>query len=203
LVWRKENTVEEHTSTAGGTEEGRREFLQVLGQFDAPAFVRRARAVQAALDGLAAKCRRQRDEWLGMPRLRVGLLHALAGDWAVLRPFLAEGAEAVLEQLLLELNPKLRSIVTATTSARALRRALRELIASLERFNRRWTEYLARQDFRAIDEARDGYNKYYVLEKECALRSPVLARRGYQPLAPMSVAELEALLPLLPVPRLR
>jgi hypothetical protein len=196
--------VEEHNAVlASGSEEGRREVLHVIAQYGGPAYVRRARGVQEALDALLAKCRRQREEWLGMARLRLGTLHALAGGWANLSALLAEGEEAVLEQLHAELAPKLRAPVAPTTSRRALRRALAELISSLERFNRRWTEHLGKQDLRAVNEARAGYNKHYLIEKECALRSPVLARRGFAPLPPLTLADLEALLPPLPVPRTR
>ena len=195
--------MEDETPTlaAGATEEGRREMLQLMGQL-APAYIRRAQGVRQALDALVAACRRQREEWLGMARLRLGMLHALAGgDWSALRPFLAEGQEAVLEALRVELAPRLRTTIEPTTSARVLRRALRELLESLERFNRRWAEHLARQDLRPVNEAREGYNKYYLLEKECAVRSPALARRHFEPLPPLTLADLEALVPPLPVPR--
>src|SRR5688500_4232366 len=97
--------------------------MQMLaGLFDAPAYVRRAR-----------------DEWLSMARLRVGLLHALAGDWQAVRPWLADDEQlGVLEQLHKELSPKLRLPPEPTRSPRALRRALQELIESLQRFNARW-----------------------------------------------------------------
>ena len=39
---------------------------QLQGLFDAPAYVRRGRRVQAAFEELLDRCRRQRDEWLGM-----------------------------------------------------------------------------------------------------------------------------------------
>ena len=87
------------------------------------------------------------------------------------------------------------------TSPGALRQALRELHESITRFNRRWRAFLASLDLRPINALRDGYNRYYLLEKECALRSPRLARQGYRPLDPATLAELEALVPLLPMPR--
>ncbi|HVS34068.1 MAG TPA: hypothetical protein VMS17_00705, partial [Gemmataceae bacterium] len=54
-------------------------------------------------------------------------------------------------------------------------------------------------DVHRVNDLRDGYNRYYLLEKECALRSPRLARQGYRPLAPLTVQELEALMPPLPM----
>jgi hypothetical protein len=180
-----------------------REFAQVLSSFDAPAYIRRARGVEQALDFLVQKGRAQREEWLGMARLRLGWLHALAGDWFALRPFLADDEQlAVLELLRTTLNPRLRVPPQQTSSGRTLRRALRELVGSLERFNARWQAYLEKVDLAGVNEAREGYNRYYVIEKACALRSDRLARHGFAPLPPLTVAELAGHLPPLPVPRL-
>jgi hypothetical protein len=179
------------------------EGQQVMAQFDAPAFIRRARGVREALDHLLARCRAQRDEWLGMTRVHLGRLHALAGEWSVLRPLLADNEQlAVLEALRTSLAPKLRAPPSPTDSTSVLRGTLCELVHSLERFNARWQPYLAKVDRRVIDELRERYNKYYVLEKACALRSDVLARRGFEPMSPLTVAELADHLPLLPVPKL-
>jgi hypothetical protein len=179
------------------------EFQQLLASFDVPAFIRRARGVQEALGHLLARCRAQRDEWLKMTKLLVGRLHALAGDWSALRPLLADDEQfAVLESLRVILAPKLRVPPPPTTSVRVLRPTLRELVNSLERFNARWQPYLEQVDRTTINELREGYNRYYVLEKACALRSDRLARIGFEPMAPLTVAELAEHLPLLPVPRL-
>jgi hypothetical protein len=184
-----------------GESEGN-EFQQVLGSFD-PAFLRRARGVQSALDHLLAKCRAQRDEWLKMTKLLLGWLHALVDDWSALRPLLADDEQpAVLEALHGSLAPKLRVPPPRTTSARVLRRTLHELVNSLERFNARWQPYLEQVDCKTVNELRDGYNRHYVLEKACALRSERLARIGFEPMAPLTVAELAAHLPLLRVPKL-
>jgi hypothetical protein len=184
------------------TDPERDAFKQLLSQYDAPAYVRRARRVQAAFDELLAGCRLQRDEWLQMARLRLGTLRALAGCWDVLRPLLADdGQIQVLRELEAVLNPQLRVPIEPTTSRRALRQALGELRESLERFNRRWAAYLAEVDVTFVNELRDGYNRYYLVEKECVLRNARVARQGYQPLPPLTRRELEGLLPSLPVPR--
>jgi hypothetical protein len=93
--------------------------------------------------------------------------------------------------------------VEVTLSVRALRRALRELRESLEFFNRRWQPFLEEVDLTWVNELRDGYNRYYVIEKECVVRLPSLARQGFEPLAPATPAEVAAVLPLLPVPEIR
>ena len=101
---------------------------RVLGRFDAPAYVRRARAVEEALRHLVLECRGKRDGMALVTRLRVGRLRLQAGgDWAPLRPFLAdEGQLAVLQALHDELRPVLRAPVAPLTSAKRLARALSE-----------------------------------------------------------------------------
>jgi hypothetical protein len=180
-------------------ESGRRQMLEMLGRFDGPAYLRRARGVQQAYEGLLARCRRQRAEWLAMVRLLVGELAARAGGWAPLEALLGKEQADLLAGLHAELSPKLRVPVKPTTSARALRRAIGELNEALERFNRRWRGYLDELDLNHVNNLRDGYNRYYLLEKECALGSPVLARMGFRPLPPLPIGEVEALVPLLPV----
>lgn len=179
-------------------------FKQFLSRFDAPAYIRRARGVQAALEQLHEHCRRQRAEWSEMVRLRIGMIHALAGNWDNLRPLLADEEQLdILRYQLAALAATLRAPVEPTTSARVLRRALRELRDSLERFNQRWQTFLANVDLSTVNELREGYNRYYVLEKECAVRSARIARQGFTPLPPLTLAEIESQFPLLPVPRLR
>jgi hypothetical protein len=63
--------------------------------------------------------------------------------------------------------------------------------------------FLANVDLTAVNELREGYNRYYVLEKECAVRSARIARQGFTPLPPLTHDELMSQFPLLPVPRLR
>jgi hypothetical protein len=188
-------------------EPGRREIQELLAQYDAPAYIRRARGVEEALERLLAAGRTKRLEWLKMVRLLVGELRAMAGgglaDHPALRPLLDDESLAGLDRLHAELAPKLRVPVEQTTSARPLRRKAREVIEALERFNRRWRRHLDDLDLGIVNALREGYNRYYLLEKECALRSAALARRGFQPLPPLTLAEVEEQLPMLPVPRLR
>jgi hypothetical protein len=186
------------------TDPDRRQFNEVASLFDAPAYIRRGRGVEQALEYLVGCCQVVREEYLQMPRLLIGQLHALvAGDWPALAPLLADAAQpAVCAGLHATLAPKLRLPPGRTSSPRVLRNALRELVGSLERFNTRWAAYLERVDLTTVNELRVGYNRYYVLEKACALKSDLLARRGFQPLPPLDLTELQRHLPLLPVPRL-
>src|SRR5262249_6469307 len=137
-------------------------------------------------------------------RIHLGLLHALAGDWSELQPWLADEEDVhTLRALHAALEPRLRVQVRPTSSPGRLRRALRQLVESIERFNRRWRAHLSQVDLSAVNELRDKYNRYYLLEKECAVRSPRVARLGFRRLEPLTTAELTALLPPLSVPRLK
>ena len=187
-----------------GVDDNKDAFKLFQALYDAPAYVRRARATEAAYDHVLTRCRRQRNEWLLMVRLRLGTVKALAGEWTALLPCLADERQlAQLEQMHAELAPTLRMPVAPTSSQRRLRAALIELRDSIELFNRRWESYLPTVDLAPVNERRDGYNRYYLLEKECALRSPRLARQGFVRLEPLTTADLFAALPLLPVPALR
>jgi hypothetical protein len=187
-----------------GRDDDRRVLKQFLAHYDAPAFARRARQVQEAFDHLVSHCRRQREEWLSVVRTRLGLLHALAGDWVALRPWLAnEDQLRMLWQLQAALDPQLRLPVEPSSSPRKLTRALRELKESIEYFNGRWQGFLETVDLTRVNELREAYNRYYLLEKECAVRSARVARQGFARLHPLTVDDLAALLPPLPVPRLK
>jgi len=178
-------------------------FQRFLAQYDVPAYVRRAQQVQDAYDGLLARCRQQREQWLLHVRTRLGRLYALAGSWETLANCVAEEALRLLQRMYAELAPRLRAPVAPTSSERVLRRAVVELGESIERFNRRWQKFLQQIDLTPVNELREGYNRYYLLEKECAVRSARLARQGFVRLPPLTGAELSVLLPALPVPRVR
>jgi hypothetical protein len=164
--------------------------------YDAPAYVRRARRVQDAFDQLIARCRQRREEWLELVRLRLGTLKARAGEWSRLR-FILDGTQlSGLEELHDALQPRLRVPVESTSSRRLLRHAIGELRASLDRFNARWQVLLEELDLTSLNRLREDYNRYYLLEKECAMRSSRLARLGFQPLEPVTVSDVAELFPL-------
>jgi hypothetical protein len=187
---------------ASGAGEAQNTVKRFLGRYDAPAYARRARRVEEAFEQVLARCRRQRDEWLMMVRIHLGTLHGLAGGWDGLRPYLSGDEQAqVLRHLHEALRPRLRVTIQPTSSGRRLAAALRDLVHGLERFNSRWQDFLEAVDLTPVNELRDGYNRYYLLEKECAMRSARLARQGYVPLPPLTLEDLRALMPPLPVPR--
>ena len=187
-----------------GGGEGQDAVKRFLACYDAPAYARRARRVEEAFEQLVGRCYRRRAEWLMMVRIHLGTLHGLAGDWQDLRPYLAGDKQTqVLQHLHEVLQPRLRVAIQPTFSARRLAAALRDLVHGLERFNSRWRDFLESVDLTPVNELREGYNRYYLLEKECAMRSVRLARQGYAPLPPLTLEDLRALLPPLPVPQLK
>jgi hypothetical protein len=187
---------------------GREDESQIVKRFtshyNAPAYIRRAPQVEDAFEQVVRHCDKQRGEWLLMVRVRLGFLEALAGDWNRVRPWLRDDEQiTILTTLVAMLTPRLRCPPKPVSSGLALRRPLAELIRSIERFNRRWLEFLPTVHFTRVNQLRDGYNRYYLLEKECAIRSARLARQGFKLLEPATVADLMARLPTLPVPQLK
>ena len=71
---------------------------------------------------------------------------------------------------------------------------------SFQRFNERWSKYLHEVDLGPINRLRDGYNRYYLLEKECALWSARIAQSGFVPLNFVTTADLLKEFPLPRVP---
>ncbi len=182
-----------------GRDDGDRIFRRVISHFDAPAYIRRARRVEEAFDILVAGCRRKRDEMLTMVVVRLFTLRGLAGTWERLLPWLADaGQVGTLEQLWAALRPDLQIRIDPTTAARKLRRAFRLLASDIEAFNRCWSDYLPTVDLSGVNQLREGYNRWYVLEKECAVRSQAVARQGFQPLPQLTIEDLSAAFPCLP-----
>ncbi len=184
------------------SEEDRRIVQEIAGRFGPASFMRRAKLVETSWARLLERGDHARREHLAMVRLRVGQLHALAGEDALRRLLPDDADRAMLARLHDELQPELRMPLEPTTSVRTLRGALRDLVEAMESFNARWQRWLAEADLTAVNKAREDYNRYYVLEKECALGSAVVARRDFKPLPPITRGDVEAQLPLLELPRL-
>jgi hypothetical protein len=186
------------------SDEDRRIVNEMIGRFEAPSFIRRARLVETSWDALVERCTQERIQQLEFVRLRLGQLVALAGSWDAVGSLLANDDELnALRQLHDELQPRLRMPLVATTSQRILRGAARELIEAIDSFNRRWNSWLAKVDLEPINRARDSYNRFYLLERECALGSAVLARRAFRRLDPVTIDDLIARFPPLNVPLLK
>ncbi len=173
----------------------------ILLTFDAPAFVRRAMQVEAAWNAILEVCRRERERLLELPRIRLArflkLLHSRQEETISI---CHADDLAYLSALNQEWQPRLRSRVPPARSTAQIAQALAELAASFERFNRRMRNFLSDLDLEPINQLRDGYNRCYLLEKECALRSARLARQGFVPLSPVRVEDLLERFPLLRIP---
>ena len=187
-----------------GRDDERDLFKLFTTHYAAPAYIRRAKGVQEAFDQLVERCRMKREELIPMVRSRLGVLQGLAGERQSLLPYLADPEQiGVLERLTALVEPKVCTPVARTSSGRALRCALAELNESLARFNHRWEACVREVKLDEVNERREGYNRYYILEKECAIRSPTLARQGFQHLEPLTHADLFEVLPPLPLVKLR
>lgn len=161
---------------------------QMLGLFDAPAFVRRAVRMQAEIDKLYRRCERQREDWLDAVRLRLRAWRCCRpDDWR--QPFLEPLLKAVsCEQWEHRGKP-------ATSH-----RTWSELYHSVLRFNTRWSKFISIIDLGPVNDLIDGYHRNYILEKECAFRSPVAARIGFIDVPPITTQALLERYPLLPEP---
>lgn len=176
--------------------------MMVAAQYDAPAYVRRARGVETAYEQLLERCRRQRAEWLFGPRLHLGALRAAVGAWSDLRPLLADDEQVIALDRLHGETGDPAVPMTGPGSRAGRRRALLRLAASVARFNRRWLVFVQKLHLGEVNRLRDGYNRYYLLEKECAVGPARLLPQLFCRLPPLTVSHVLAELPPLPVPRL-
>jgi hypothetical protein len=166
-------------------------FKQVLARFDGPAYIRRGRQTELALESLLDHCRVEYETRLATVRKKVERLsRVIVTDWRLIQrlgePFAFFGIEP---------EPPLGHSAPEGSS----RKALAEVAKSVARFNRQWQQFLHGLDLTAVNAARAGYNRYYLLEKECAVGSLRIAKQGFTPLEPLTAGELLAKFPLLPV----
>jgi len=174
------------------------EIKELLGLFDAPAFARRGQELEYALARLHDRCALQRDAMLDMVRLRLRQWSsAVTGhdSWS-------SSFDAPIEPLWGLAGAEAPAWADRPAPIRRQRTIARDLVASLNRFNRRWTEFLDRLDLEPLNRTVDQYNRYYLLEKECILGSARLALRHFTPQARLTRAALDDQYPALPVPEL-
>ena len=175
------------------------EIKELLGLFDVPAFARRGQDLESSLARLRWRCRRARGGMLDMVRLRLR-------QWASAAD--GPGTESLIFASSIEGLWPLAEAGAPKWAARAaplrrLRGIARDLIASVERFDRRWLEHLGGLDLAPINRQVDDYNRYYLLEKECSLGSARLAARHFVPKARVTLDDVRLELPPLPVPVLK
>jgi hypothetical protein len=171
---------------------------KVLGIFDVPAFARRGHDLEQAVLRLQARCRSQRFQMLDMARMRLRQWARVASSPNDSAPIFASSIEPLW--ILCEAEPP--QWASAPSSLRRRRAVARDLIASITRFNQRWTEFLATLNLEPTNFVIDQYNRYYVLEKECMMGSPRLAARHFTPATRITREQIRSNFPNLPVPEL-
>ena len=87
-------------------------------------------------------------------------------------------------------------------SPRQKRTVARDLVASIQRFNARWRQFLESLNLEPTNQVIEQYNKYYVFEKECVMGSARLAARHFKPVLSLTPKTLLQDYPLLLVPEL-
>ena len=174
------------------------EIKELMGLFDLPAFARRGQDVEYSLKRLHARCRLQREELLEMVRLRLRQWAKVATGWHDWSEIWCSPVDSLWEMAHSE-EPQW---AVRPAPPRQRKTVARDLIASVERFNKRWGQFLEALNLDPINQMIDQYNTYYVLEKECVMGSPRLAARHFAPVPRVSAEGLREEYPMLPVPRL-
>ena len=175
------------------------EIKELLGLFDVPAFARRGQDLEYALTRLRFRCAGVRSGMLDMVRLRLRQWSAAASGPLEASRFFLEPIDPLWP--LAGAEPP--GWARRPESPRRLRSIARDLLASVERFNRRWSSHLDAVDLALLDRQVDHYNRYYLLEKECVLKSSRLAARHFEPKQRVTLDDLRRDHPLLPLPQLR
>jgi len=174
------------------------EMKELMGLFDLPAFARRGLDLDFTLRRMHDRCRAARGALLDMVRVRLR-------QWAsaVIGP---ESWSLVFTRSIAPLWPLSGAEPPqwAGTPAPVRRQRLiaRDLIASVVRFNRRWTQFLDGLNLDPTNHAIDQYNRHYLLEKECVMGSARLAARYFTPMPTLTTQTLLDDHPSLPVPEL-
>ena len=191
-----DDPIDETPAILGGDIET--EIKEMMGLFDAPSFARRGLEMEEMIRRVDLRCRQARSERLEMVRLRLKQWAGVASG--------PDDASALFEAPIDPLWPLSEAEAPRWSPSPAPRRrqlaVARDLIASVERFNRRWGEFLGAINLQSANTVIDHYNRFYVIEKECVMGSGRLAARFFTPVRPMTVEELRRDHPMLPVPSL-
>ncbi|MDM4018102.1 hypothetical protein [Roseiconus lacunae] len=181
-------------------EGSRGEFLRLLVEMgEEPAFVGRARAPELALRSLLIRCQTYRDELLLWPRRHFHVLRKLvAGKWWRLDSFVSDSDP---RERFVKLSEQLPPLETDFSPSFFLthRSALKAFVESAKRFNSTWTDFLASDVLDEVNERRTEFNRYYKIERECAMGNAALGLK-FAPLPVLDPQYLETRFPLLDVP---
>jgi hypothetical protein len=173
------------------------DIKELMGLFDVPAFARRGQDLEITLRRLHERCRSAREALLDMVRLRLR-------QWSRA----ATGPQAWSEVFVSSIEPlwplsgaEDPNWAEAPAPFRQRSIIATDLIASVVRFNHRWTQFLDRLNLDPVNLVIDQYNRYYVLEKECVMGSARLAARHFSPVPNITRETLSHDHPSLPVPQ--
>lgn len=194
------STVADDNSDSQSVRSTENEVKELMGLFDAPAFARRGRDVEWALNRTLHISRNKRLELLDMVHCRLRMWAAATtgpDDWQL--------AFQEPVDILWEISGAPAPVWKAMKkpSSKTVLNLSKGLIQSVERFNTRWTGWVNELQVDSINRQIDHYNKYYILEKECIVGSARLAARLFEPCPRIEPAWLLQQFPLLPVPRLK
>ena len=172
--------------------------------FDTPAYVRRGLTVETEWNALADKLHRTWKDWtVPVGRLCSQLRHQ-AGGLDAFGPWLASPEDLDrLRQLDQRLDHKLKYPPGKAFWHWPLKGSLRRLARMAADLNHAWARHLETQDLEPLNRSREQYNRWYLLEKECAMRSTRLAAGGFEPFPRVGPGDLIKLFPPLPVFRVR
>jgi hypothetical protein len=174
------------------------EVRELMGLFDLPAFARRGQDLEATLRRLHARCRAARVQLLEMVHLRLRQWSRASGGSESWRGVFTSTIEPLWK--LAEAEPPRWELSDASFGRRQT--IARDLVMAVERFNRRWLQFVDRINLEPTNFMIDQYNRYYLLEKECVMGSARLAARHFSPVRPLTTSMLLDEHPTLPVPEL-
>lgn len=172
------------------------EIRELMGMFDVPSFARRGHAMEFTLARFHDRCRATRAEMLDMVRMRLKQWTQASNgpdDW---REFFT----APISELWTLSQADAPTWSDFCRPIRHRHRLAKDLIASIVRFNTRWSRHLNELDLAPINAMIHQYNQFYILEKECVMGSARLAARFFRPEPLLSAESLLQIHPILPVP---
>jgi hypothetical protein len=171
---------------------------ELMGLFDLPAFARRGQDVEATVQRLHDRCERVRSQMFEMVRLRLRQWSgAAAGPESWLGVF-----TSTIEHLWVVTGAPPPRWSDSDAPLKRRRSIANDLIAAVDRANRRWLEALDQLNLDPTNLVIEEYNRYYLLEKECVMGSARLAARHFSPIPLLTKSMLLADHLTIPVPEI-
>jgi hypothetical protein len=163
---------------------------RLLGLYDVPAYVRRARRVEEAILALEKKIEQQRTELFLSVRKAFARWEEASRRFPASCSLLDESTRQRLVLLAerLPAHPLIRTIPLLWPVRP--KRIWQDLADAVRTFNNRWNQWATAVDLGPINRMIDDYNKHYLVEKECAFRSVRAASRQFQPMQRIDRQEL-------------